>query len=103
MDAMNTTVSPIHMYAIFALSEAGTQVNTIVELSEEQEATHGGISGAARDGRFLLRSLGWEGLRCVEAVPLQTQDDVDDLLAYWERLDEIELEEIRQRPTRSRA
>ena len=93
MVAMPTNVSPIHTYAIFALTSAGTQVNTLVDLSEEQEATHGGISGAARDGAFLLRSLGWEGLQCVHAVPLQTQDDVDDLLAYWETMDEIDLEQ----------
>jgi len=90
MDA-NPNVSPIGLYLVIALSASGESVQTLIELSDEQEVNHGGIAGAAREGHLELLALGHKGLQFVGAIPVQSEDARRDLLEQWERLDAHEL------------
>jgi hypothetical protein len=86
-----TLRSPIGLYLVIALAGSGESIQTFVELSDEQEATHGGVEGAAREGRFELLSLGHVGLQYVAAIPIQTEDERRDLSEQWERDDQRDI------------
>jgi hypothetical protein len=89
-----TLRSPIGLYLVVALAASGESIQTFIELSSEQEVNHGGVEGAAREGYLELVSLGHVGLQFVGAIPVRTEDERRELVEQWERLDQIEVDEV---------
>ncbi len=93
---MNDHVSPIRTYMISALSPRGNTIHTFVQLSEEQEANHGGVDGAAMEARIELRLAGYGPLQFVGACPIMSDDEFEVLVEQFEMQDQRDIEDIQQ-------